>query len=127
MRGGPGQGSRSDRRSGERGSDFVERRNEKCCALLRALTVGKLGDVRLEAADPCMVQWVVKESLFQERGLFDAARPVDPVARHLRQACGGKVGPIRSPFDAWIRRVDGSTVITSRMTGVTVRFQLVKA
>jgi hypothetical protein len=39
-----------------------------------------------------MVQWVVRKSLFQERGLFDAARPVDQVVRHLRQVVRGKSG-----------------------------------
>ena len=82
-----------------------EKKRKMMRAFARALRSAKLGDrSSLRRADPCMVHWVVRESLFQARGLFDAARAVDPAARHLRQVVREEWGPIRSPFDAWIRR-----------------------
>ncbi len=61
-----------------------------------------------------MVLLAVRERFVPGKGgLFDAARPVDPVARHLRQVVrGGKWGRYDPRLMLGLGGVDGSTIIT---------------
>ena len=82
-------------RGGERGSRFCRTKKRKMLRpLARALRSAELGDrSSLRRADLRMVLLAVRERFVPGKGgLFDAARPVDPVARHLRQVVRGESG-----------------------------------
>src|SRR5208283_1712597 len=94
-------------RGGERGSRFCRTKKRKMLRpLARALRSAELGDrLSLRRADLRMVLLAVRERFVPRKG-----GSLMPRGRSIRwrgiygRSCGGKVGPIRSPFDAWIRR-----------------------
>src|SRR5208282_1793968 len=106
MRGRPGSGiAERPPEAANGGADFVERRNEKCCALLRALYGRQNWGIVLEAG--CSLHGTMGR---QREFVSGKGGSLMPRGRSIRwrgiygRSCGGKVGPIRSPFDAWIRR-----------------------